>query len=247
MYLWKCWRDTRSTFLIVVGAIVACAAFGLFVQYDPAGWIAAKAEWPRTLWRSTAQAMMLTMIGAMPIVGFVLGAMGVGTEFEKRSADFLLTRPRSRRHLLWTSWGVGAAQMIVLVTLSVTVNWIARYQYPGGPLRTVRGLLGMWLVALTIYSVTYLMTTLARNSRSGVGLAVLVFCAYTGLYTWLKLWYNLEIPFVFQLTFSSGRGAFEVEEASVFLNAANVAMFGWTAVCVALTFAAQYVFERQEV
>lgn len=246
MYLWKCWRDNRSTFLLVVAAVAACGAFGLFVRYDPFGWIAAKAEWPRSLWHATAQAMMLTMVGSMPIAGFVFGSNGVGAEFERRTADFLLTRPRSPRYLLWTNWSVGAAMMIALVTLSVLITWMARYEYQGGPARTARGLVGMWIVALTIYSVTYLMTTLARNCRNGVGLGVLVFCAYTGLYVWLKLWFAVEIPFVFQLTFSSGRGGFEVEDASTFLNAANIAILGWLAVCVILTYIAQFVFERQE-
>jgi ABC-type transport system involved in multi-copper enzyme maturation permease subunit len=244
-YLWKCWRDTRRTFLIFAGAILANSVFGLYVYFDPWGWIAAKAEWPRLLWNSTAQAMMLTMLGATPIVGFLLGAQGVGTEFERRTADFFLTRPRSRAYFLWTSWAFGAAQMMAMVFLSWTMIWLAPYD--GAPPRNVYTLAGMCVVALTIYSVTYLMTTLARNSSYGVCLGVLVFMAYTGLYVWLKLWYEVNIPFLFALVFSSGRAGKEIQEASLLATFSNPEMLGWLAVCGALIFAAQKVFERAEV
>jgi ABC-type transport system involved in multi-copper enzyme maturation permease subunit len=241
-YPWKCWRDTRHTFLFVLTAILINSAVGLFVAYDPFGWIAAKAEGPRTLWTSTTQAFMLTMIGLTPVAGFVIGAVGVGTEFERRTADFLLTRPLSRRSLLWTSWTVGAAAMASLVILSIAMVWVARIQ---GAAVNGRGMVGMTIVALVIYSVTYLMTTLTRSSRDGVSLGMLIFIAYTGLGLWLKLWYQIELPNMWDMVFSSGRR--EVMSASFAGDLPVPAWFGWLAVCLAFVFIAQWQFERAEV
>lgn len=244
-YLWKCWRDTRSTFYFLASALGAITALGLFVYFDPFDWIAAKAEESRFLWISGAQTLMLTMVGVTPLAGFLFGSLGVGTEFERRTADFLLTRPYSRPFLLWTSWAVSAAQVLGLVVFGITMNWIAPFR--GSPSRSAGTLIGVCVVALTIYSVTFLMTTLSRNSRHGLGLGVFAFMAYTGLYVWLKLWYEIKIPYVFDLTFSSGRRGAGIENASLLATFANPVVFGWLAVCGAMTFAAQKIFERAEV
>jgi ABC-type transport system involved in multi-copper enzyme maturation permease subunit len=185
---------------------------------------------------------MLTMVGLAPVAGFVLGALGVGTEFEKRTAEFLLTRPRSRRSLLWTSWAVGAAEMAALVIVSITMVWIARHR---GAAVNVRGIVGMCIVALVIYSVTYLMTTLTRSSRHGLSSAMLIFIAYTGLGVWLQLWYEIAIPNMWDMVFSSGRR--EVMSAGFAGDLPVPAWFAWLAVSLAFTFVAQLAFERQEV
>lgn len=243
MYLWKCWRDSRSTFLFVLAAILANSALGLYVAYDPLGWIAAKDEWPRSLWITTAQAFMLTMVGLTPVAGFVLGALGVGTEFERRTADFLLTRPRSRRSMLWTSWAFGAAQMVALVILSIMMVRIAGHQ--GAAVKNARGMVGMCIVALVIYSVTYLMTTLSRSSRHGLSLGLLTFIAYTGLGVWLQFWYEIAIPNMWDMVFSSGRR--EVLNAGFAGDLPVPVWFGWLAVCLAFVLIAQWRFERAEV
>lgn len=238
MYLWKCWRDTRSVFLFGLIAIVATDTLGLFVHFDPLGWIAAKGEWPRTLWTTTTHSLMLTMVGITPIGGFLVGALGVGTEFEKGTAEFLLTRPRSRRLLLWTNWAVGALEMVTLVILSITMVWVGRL--PSNSIRGARALVGMSIIALVIYSVTYLMTTLLRSSRHGLSSAVLAFMAYTGLGVWLQLWYEIAIPNVWHLVFS-------LPSPEVVDDLPVLGWFGWLAVCLACMLVAQVAFERQEV
>lgn len=242
-YLWKCWRDSRSAFLFVLTAMLANSALGLYAAYDPFGWIAAKEEWPRTLWLTTTQALMLTMVGLVPVAGFVLGAVGVGTEFERRTADFLLTRPRSRRSMLWISWALGAAQMVALVILSILLVRITGHQ--GAAVKNIRGMVGMCIVALVIYSVTYLMTTLSRSSRHGLSLGLLAFIAYTGLGVWLQLWYEIKIPNMWDMVFSSGRR--EVLDAGFASDLPVSAWFGWLAVCLAMVLASQWRFERAEV
>ena len=238
MYLSKCWRETRSTFFVFVGAILAVGAFAGYVAWDPFGWIAAKPLELRAVWQSTTGGMVATMLGMVPMAGFVLGALGVGMEFEKGTADFLLTRPRSRRYFLWTSWSIGAAQMAALVLVSHAVQLTRLDPHHFGSLRGFsRSLAAFCTVALFFYTVTYLMTTLARNSRHGTALSVTAIVGYFGLYTWLRLWYEIAIPMPMELMTRSGRGASAFPIAAV---------AGWLTVCLALMLIAQFRFERAE-
>jgi hypothetical protein len=234
MYLWKCWRDTRGAFFAVLGAVLAVGAFGVYVVLDPFGWIAAKPLESRTAWQFSADALLRAMPKVVVVAALVLGALGVGTEFEKGTADFLLTRARPRWHFLWTSWGLGAAQMVVLMLVSNLFR-LARV----GPDR-VEGLgdfLGTLVAfctsALVCYTATYLMTTLARSSGKGTVLAMAVLLGYGWSYAGLKVWYHIDIPFFLELSF---------RDADFPLTVA-----GWLAVCLALMLVAQFRLERAEV
>lgn len=242
MYLWKCWRDTLGTFFIFLGALLAVGAYGAYVKFDPVGWIAAKPPESRFVWQGLANVLLNMTVELAPLAGFFLGALGVGVEFEKGTADFLLTRPRARRHFLWTSWGLGAAQMIALVLLSLAANWLTRNASSptvfGLGSVNVRLLAAMSVFALLFYSLTYLMTTLARSSRNGTALALVAFSAYAGLYWWLRLWYEIKIPVFWDL----------LERA--FLSAAGFSLTpvaGWLTVCLALMLVAQFRLDRAEI
>jgi hypothetical protein len=219
--------------------MLAVGAFGLYVKLDPFGWIAAKALEVQALWTTSADALLGMAVGLAPVAGFVLGARGVGLEFEKGTADFLLTRPRSRRSLLWTSWAVGAAQMLAVVLVGLCLQ----------PLRTtgmrrietlddaVRHLAAFGTVALLVYSLTYAMTTLARHSRNGTGLALLALSAYGGLVVWLRFWYDMRLPIFLDMYQPSYRAS------PSFL----LAVAGWLTVGLALMLLAQWRFQRAEV
>jgi hypothetical protein len=239
MYLWKCWRDTRSVFLGFVGGVIAVGIFGAYVQVDPFGWIAAKPESSRLLWRVVSDALGASLTGVIPMAGFILGAMGVGVEFERGTADFLLTRPRSRRAFLWTSWCLGAAQILTLVLLAHAITWLTRPDFPAArPGLFSRVPLAMCTVTLLLYSVTYLMTTLTRNSRNGTGLSVAAVGAYGGLHAWLSVWYGITIPIFWDMSGHHGR---------LFVGVSFGFLLGWLAVSLTLMMAAQFRFERAEV
>lgn len=239
MYLWKCWRDTRGTFFTLLGAVLAVGAFGAYVALDPFGWIAAKPLEARTVWQFSADALLRMLLGVIPLAGFALGALGVGLEFEKGTADFLLTRSRPRWYLLWTSWGLGAAQMVVLV-LVTNLFQLARLgsHRVEGLGDFLRPLVAFCTLGLVYYSVTYLMTTLARNGRNGTALALGVMVAYFTLFVTLREWYDTHIPFFEELVLRT----FDADAAAGFSLEA-----GWLAVCLALTLVAQFSFERAEV
>jgi len=235
MYLWKCWRDTRSAFLGIVACLLAVGIFGAYVQFDPFGWIAANPESSRLLWHVMSDALGASLKGVIPIAGLILGAMGVGVEFERGTADFLLTRPRSRRSFLWTSWCLGAAQILTLVPLALAINWLTRPDFAADrPGLFSRVPLAICTVALLVYSLTYLMTTLARNSRNGIGLSVAAITGYTFLHMWLILWHGITVPIIWELPAHPDR-----LDAGVW--------FGWLVVCLTLMVVTQFRFERAEV
>lgn len=240
-YIWKCWRDTRGTFTIILAAALAGGAFFLYVALDPFGWIAAKPLETRVAWQFSAEGFFGTLLGVIPATGLVLGALGVGTEFEKRTAELLLTRPRTRRWFLWTSWGVGAAQMALLVLVSNLFRFAASgsSRFRVGSLENFSfSLLALWTLALVYYSLTYLMTTLARNGRNGTALALGAFSLYVIAFLVLRGFYGIQIPFMgelFSMTFRTTA------------DFAFTLVAGWLAVCAAMTVAAQISFERAEV
>ena len=239
MYLWKCWRDTRSAFRGFVAGLLAVGIFCMYVQFDPFGWIAAKPESSRLLWRVASNALGAQLGKMILIAGFILGALGVGVEFERGTADFLLTRPRSRRAFLWTSWCVGAAQILTLVLLAHAITWLTAPDLPAArPGLFFRVLLGMCTMALFTYSLTYLMTTLARNSRNGTGLSLAALTAHVGLYAWLRFWHGITTPVLLDLIESRDRVDAGVRFGS---------LLGWLAVGLMLMVVAQLHFERAEV
>lgn len=238
MYLWKCWRDTRGSFFTLLGALLAVGAYCSYVKFDPFGWIAAKPLESRFLWQGLATVLLDTTVGLVPAAGLFLGALGVGMEFEKGTADFLLTRTRTRGYFLWTSWGLGAAQMVVLVLVSNLFRLARLGSLLEGPGDFLRPLVALCTLALLFYTVTCLMTTLARNSRNGTALAIAVFAGYEGLWAWLRFWYDINIPFFVDLwarSFHSAPG----------FSFTPVA--GWLTVCLALMLVAQFRLERAEV
>lgn len=274
MYLWKCWRDTRSTFLVLLGATLAIGVFGVYVYFIlgagdaervivgahgsthtvqvgveqlhviapiPAGAhadryrrLTTRPDSSAVMWRAAAQSMMLSLVGIAPLAGFLLGSLGVGVEFEKRTADFLLTRPRSRRYFLWNSWGLGMVQMLALTLLVLIANWLAPFRF--SPPRSLHTVVSISIIAMVIYSVTYLTTTLARSSRNGLALSLLVFTAYGGVCVWLRYWSDIQIPIIFELLASGGRRGADIG-----------IVIGWLVVALVSMLAAQFAFERQEV
>jgi len=239
MYFWKCWRDTRGTLFALLGAVLAVGAFGAYVALDPLGWLAAKPLDARILWQYSSVALLGTMLGTAPVAGFWLGALGVGAEFEKGTADFLLTRPRARGYFLWASWAVGAAHMAALVLAAHVAQLTRSDPRAFGSLWVfLRSLAALGTLALLFYTLTYLMTTLAGNSRHGIALTLGVIIVYEGLWMWLRFWYDINIPFFFDLW----RAASPTSTSSLLPLVA-----GWLAVCLALMLAAQFRFERAEV
>ncbi len=239
MYLWKCWRDTRSTFLVFLGSILAVGALGAYVAFDPFGWVAASPREVQNVWSVTSDAFLTTCLFLVPLLGFVFGAIGVGKEFEKGTLPFLLTRPLARHNLVWSSWAVGFAEILLLVIASVLqLRFLhSRLAHPFET-RMFRDILIFAVVASVIYGVTFLMTILARSERKGMNLGVATVVGYTGLQLWVAFGFGIELP---------GFWALYSKLSGSFTPIPWLTLLAWFGVATAFVLVAQLWFQRVEV
>jgi hypothetical protein len=153
-------------------------------------------------------------------------------ESEKGTLDFLLTRPRSRIYFVWMSWLVGMGEMLCLVAVTQAQYLLTRDSplILGSALRT---LVGFVVLSTLIYSLTFLATLLARNSRKGTSLAVAAAVGYSGLALWLRLWFETRIPLFWDLM---GPGMFGFVPR----------VLGWMTLSLLFVLAAQLCFQKTE-
>jgi len=179
MYVWKCWRDSRSRFiffLIVVLAvyvpytILAARPGGPtdFLRGGPISGVAHLWSWVPTLLFQT-----LTPFIAL-FAALVLAPSSVGQEYQEQTLGFLFTRPRSRRYLNWTCWSVGACEILGLVAAAVLGTFaalicVSRYLYSW---RLLGAVLPLFVGAVAVYSLTYFLTVFARSGEKGLSYAV---------------------------------------------------------------------------
>ena len=131
MYLWKYWRESRSTFavgLLLVGLMlwVFLKTLGV-VQHE-------------TQNVSPAQIyIIMDGILMLPVafLGLRYGTFGVGRDLGEGSGSFLFSRPRSRTFFVWNDWGFGMAQLLLIVVAANSVLlWAVHHIAPrSGPMR----------------------------------------------------------------------------------------------------------------
>src|SRR5580704_18585359 len=109
MYFWKCWRETRVSFYVLLFIVVTLGVL-LWKFLD----FTMSALSPKQLF-APAWAMLLFGFSALlSLAGMSFGATGIGEEFAHNTASFLLTKPRSIRYFVWTAWVANAAQLLAL-------------------------------------------------------------------------------------------------------------------------------------
>jgi ABC-type transport system involved in multi-copper enzyme maturation permease subunit len=200
MYLWKCWRDTRSAFLVMAGGILFSGAFGFFLIFDVAGWRTSQ-DLPG-IWLSSGHLLVAMPVFAVPLAGFFLGACGVGEELGKGSSAFLIARPRSRRYFLWTGWFAGACQVLAIFLLAVLFRSLRLLApphagvYPGPRSNTFQpgDLVMIAALGLLIYSLTYFFTTILRSGRLGSNVALATVIIYSTVKAWLAVTFQIHLP-----------------------------------------------------
>ena len=244
MYFWKCWRDTRVPFVIsltmlVFAAGVATCSNSLLFSRET-GWSLVRADSPERaawVWRHALRSLGAVGVAAAPLVGLVLGAIGVGDEFKPGSLDFLLTRPRPRRYFVWAGWAVGAGELL-LISFAAVVFAFALLLYLTGTVHNwgIFALVPtMFAVAAVMYGLTYFLTVLLRSGRNGQALSLGVLVAYV-----LFCWWRIDPPGWWGLFFSSAK--LQPVESFPTLQLAS-----WSLLALAFLLAAQFVFDRADV
>jgi len=183
MYVWKCWRDSRSRFIFFLIVILGvCVLFTIYAA-RPGGAADFRRGGPLSgvadLWSWVATVLLQTLIPLVVLfAALVLAPSSVGQEYKEQTLGFLFTRPRSRRYLNWTCWSVGACEILGLVAAAVLGTFgalicVSRHVYAW---RLLGAILPLFVGALAAYSLTYSLTILARSGEKGLsyGLGILV-------------------------------------------------------------------------
>lgn len=247
MYFWKCWRESRTQFII--GLVVFVALCILFTY--PAARIGTPDLMRRGVRPTTGEAWSLApqfALGGWGVLlslvwGLVLGSVGVGKEFDKQTADFLLTRPRRRRYWVWVGWPAGLAELIGIVLAAVGATcavlvFLTRQFYSW---RLFAAIPGLAIGGAVAYGLTYFMTLVTRSSRRGLSYAVGILLIAILLPGTVGFFWKIHLPSLWEFMETTCQWAGEH---------ANSFPFGglilWALVALVFLLAAQTVVEHAD-
>jgi ABC-type transport system involved in multi-copper enzyme maturation permease subunit len=190
MYLWKCWRDTRSFFIafLIIGAAaipvtaVVCRGTGLMRDFG-------------------TEAVRSTFGLLMTIIALGLGAIGAIHEFADKAVHFLFTKPRSRAYFVWAGWAVGCLEItaIALVNVSAGATTLALYSKGSFWLSFFHALRGLETIEILIYGLvyygmTYSLTAVLRSGLKGLGASMAIMTGYWNLAAVFHWLWHIEMP-----------------------------------------------------
>lgn len=238
MYAWKYWRDTRWRFFGYLAGLLACAVglvssrWGFMRLGTPAGVLG--------YWHDSIGGLAGGGWIVMVFAGLALGASGVGDEFKTGTLEFLLTRPRLRRHFIWTGWLVGALELLTMSTTAIAVTMLL--------LIALTRTLATWAIwsilpilfvsAVVLFSLTYLCMLLARSGREGLGWSLGIVLIYMGASVVVdKLW-KTSLPGLSDLLVRT----LKPDETYPF-----VPLAGWILFSLAFPMVAQWLFKRADI
>jgi len=252
MYLWKCWRDTRT--VLAVSLLCIGVLFVSIVGKD----VVLEAPFEKL---SNILPFALT-IQAFPVsfVAWLLGSFGVGRDLGERSGSYVFTRPRRRAYFVWCDWGVGMVQLVPIVALLNLVIGFLLHGFMfavGDPLhgsviiagRPVTLAFIVWLnfgaaylLAGLVFSLTYFSTVITKHAKGLIyGAGVLVGYLFLGRIV-PHYWPGIHLPnLVLQEFIQSHR---EVTGFSNYLGVSVVIRAGFI---LLFPIAAQFVLQKTDV
>ena len=242
MYLWKCWRETRVSFYVFLFIAVTLAVLPWKIMDYAMGDLGA-----RQFFALAWTILILACSALCSLAGMSLGATGISEEFAQKTAEFLLTRPRSISHFVWTGWAANAAQFLALTGTMVLVgasilSWRCQAPLSGRLLLTfVPGL----IMTLLIYGITYLLGILHHNGRNGFISCLGVVIVFPMTLKLLEYFWHVHLP--------SPGDMYPVGISKMIQHPELIAtvpplwpLVAWLSVALACPFIAQLVLERTE-
>jgi ABC-type transport system involved in multi-copper enzyme maturation permease subunit len=228
MYLWKCWRDTRSFFVVfliiatIVMPVAAIVCVGTHLVED---------------FGTTAFSNTFALI--LMAVALGLGAIGAIHEFAEKTAHFLFTKPRSRAYFVWVGWAVGCAELLAVATVNFLAGWLTLSRYSKNPFHsalfrsiTVHTLLDPLIFCLWAYCLTYALTVLLRNGLKGLGASMGILFGFPLFAVAIRWRWHITLPLP-----PDAIGRLPVAISSII----------WVVVAMLFVFVAQVVVERTEI
>jgi len=228
MYFWKCWRDTRSFFVVflIIAAIVmpvaAVVGLGTHLVED-----------------FGTSAFIDTFDLILTVVALGLGAIGAIHEFADKTAQFLFTKPRSRAYFVWVGWAVGFAELLAIAIVNFLAGWATLSHYSKNPFHSTlngsmraQNILNPLIFCLWAYCLTYALTVLLRNGLKGLGASMGILFGFPLFAVAIRWRWHIDLPFP-----PDPIGSLPLAMSSII----------WILVAMFFVLAAQLVVERTEI
>jgi hypothetical protein len=228
MYFWKCWRDTRSFFVVflIIAAIVmpvaAVVCLGTHLVED---------------FGTTAFSTTFALI--LMAVALGLGAIGAIHEFADKTAHFLFTKPRSRAYFVWVGWVVGFSELLAVATVNFLAGQATLSRYSKNPYHSAlygsmpaHTLVDPLIFCVWAYCLTYSLTVLLRNGLKGLGASMGILFGFPLFAVAIRWRWHINLPLP-----PDRIGSLPVTTSSVI----------WVLVAILFVLGAQVFVERAEV
>ncbi|MGH9487684.1 MAG: hypothetical protein ACRD04_08865 [Terriglobales bacterium] len=250
MYFWRYWRDTRRAVCVYLAALLLVVLTWAIriVHSGPLEHLA------KLRGDGGAMTYTVTLLCAV-VMGFVLGNNNVGSEIQKGTGDFLLTRPRTRRYFVWAGWTAGMTETVALMAISALIAagavtlaagpvlwrrlpWTRPLLLNGAVTSVPLAAASLVLTGATIFGLTYLLTVVFENGGRGLAASLGIFFGYSFLSEMLRRGAALPLP---RVGIVQSAGVF-----SAWYLAPRVEIPLWIVLALAFPFATQLVLERAE-
>ena len=253
MFFWNCWLRNRFrlvAYLVLGCALVLLATLPITMKSVRGHWVWAH---PKTVadagevWRYGVEHVALVMIFLLLFAAADLGSQGVGESAARREYDFLLTRPRPRRHFVWSAYLAGMTQLCVLalVPLTVALTTLLVLTSHLVPLQACLLTLGAFALSALAFGASFALSLATGSSRNGFELVfslLIVYYAVREIRWELALWGYLGLPAVLSPVYA--HGAYDWLLTHQHVNFLSLLLMVTTTAI--LPFVAQFGFERKD-
>ena len=252
MFYWNCWLRNRLrlvAYLVLGCALALLATLPVTMKSVHGHW-----EWvhPATAgnamdaWRFGVEHAALVMIFLLLFSAADLGSLGVGESAASKEYDFLLTRPRQRRHFVWTAWLAGFTQLclLALIPLAVVVSTLYALTSYLFPHRLWLLSLGAFELSVLVFSGAFALAITTGSSRSGFELvfALLIIYYVVREVRWELMIFGLYRYINLSPTYASGAYDWLLNDQQV----RYAVLLLLLAATTLLPFLAQFAFERKD-
>ena len=252
MFFWNCWVRNRFrlvAYLVLGSALMLLATLPVTMKSVHGHWVWAhpkSVDDAAIVWRYGVEPVSLVTILLLLFSAADLGSLGVGESAARKEYDFLLTRPRPRRHFVWAAWLAGVAQLCFLTLISLAVAMSSLFALTSYflPQRLWLLSLGAFEASVLVFSTAFALSTAAGSSRSGFELVfslLVIYCAVREVLWELAAW-GFYGGINFSPPYASGAYDWLLSDQHVRYTVLLVMV----AATILLPFAAQFGFERKD-
>ncbi len=221
MYIWKCWRDSRYFFFVVVTITAATL---------PVATILARGT--GVVEPIDSRAAMSTLLGMGTSLG--LGALMASEEFAQDTISFLFSRPRKRAYFVWMGWVVGGIELLLIVFVNMCAAWVTLTHFHAavpGPVSVERIFEALTLF-LFVYSLTFTLTAMLGSGLKGLGASMACIFGWSLFALALEVKWKIHCPVPTERLWTlpiAISNAIWIATAMLFVVFAQVALERWEA------------------